>query len=219
MEVEDETQQRRGGPRAARPSGRDPGRRADRLARSQPGRALPGSAAPGPGYRLPREAAVSRCEGRSRLGRDDAPAGFTCAHYEPLAASRRCRSYLDGGGCARPDEFMCVEWLNANAPKSPPGGSSSAADATEGEAQPCSGPGDHPLGREPRFPSSAEISSLRDLGVEVALATADAGEIWLVPAYTRQSRRELRFDHAATLAALCRLFPGTSVRSLKKTHR
>lgn len=39
---------------------------------------------------------------------------ITCPTYEPVAAGRRCRSYLDNGGCSREDQFMCVEWLRAN---------------------------------------------------------------------------------------------------------
>ncbi len=42
------------------------------------------------------------------------PAAFTCSHYESIPGSKRCRHYLDGGPCARPDEFMCTEWLKAN---------------------------------------------------------------------------------------------------------
>ncbi|PID38733.1 MAG: hypothetical protein CSB49_04005 [Proteobacteria bacterium] len=40
--------------------------------------------------------------------------GFGCPHYEAVLGKKRCRHYLDGGSCARPDEFMCVEWLRLN---------------------------------------------------------------------------------------------------------
>lgn len=40
---------------------------------------------------------------------------ITCPTYEPLSGGRRCRSYLQNGACAREDQFMCVEWLRANA--------------------------------------------------------------------------------------------------------
>jgi len=39
---------------------------------------------------------------------------FTCEHYDALPGGKRCRHYLQGGACARSDEFMCVEWLKAN---------------------------------------------------------------------------------------------------------
>ena len=43
-----------------------------------------------------------------------APATFTCADYDAPPGSKRCRSYLGNGGCAREDHFMCEEWMKAN---------------------------------------------------------------------------------------------------------
>lgn len=40
---------------------------------------------------------------------------FICPDYEPLPGSRRCRSFIAGGGCSRPDHPVCVEWQRANA--------------------------------------------------------------------------------------------------------
>lgn len=42
-----------------------------------------------------------------------------CEHYEPGEDGRRCVHYLANGACARPDEFMCVEWLRANGHPAP----------------------------------------------------------------------------------------------------
>jgi len=42
------------------------------------------------------------------------PSTFTCADYDPLPGSKRCRSYLANGGCAREDHFMCEEWMKAS---------------------------------------------------------------------------------------------------------
>ena len=39
---------------------------------------------------------------------------ITCPDYERLPEETRCRHYLQGGACARPDELMCVEWVKAN---------------------------------------------------------------------------------------------------------
>jgi RecB family exonuclease len=39
-----------------------------------------------------------------------------CPLYES-DGTRRCRSYIDGGTCARPDQFVCTEWQRANAKK------------------------------------------------------------------------------------------------------
>jgi hypothetical protein len=38
---------------------------------------------------------------------------IVCSKYAP-GETRRCVHFLSYGGCARPDEFMCVEWLRAN---------------------------------------------------------------------------------------------------------
>jgi hypothetical protein len=40
---------------------------------------------------------------------------FICPDYEPLPGSRRCRSFIPGGGCSRPEHPVCVEWQRANA--------------------------------------------------------------------------------------------------------
>ena len=42
------------------------------------------------------------------------PAGITCPSYEAIPGRKHCRHYLANGGCSRPDEFMCREWLKAN---------------------------------------------------------------------------------------------------------
>lgn len=44
---------------------------------------------------------------------------FTCPHFVAIAGTHRCQDYLPNGGCKRPDEFMCVEWLKLNGPPSP----------------------------------------------------------------------------------------------------
>lgn len=61
--------------------------------------------------------------------------------------------------------------------------------------------------------SDADIASFKALGVEVQLVGTQAGEVWLVPAYTGQDRAELSVEHAALLAAICSAFPGASVAS------
>jgi hypothetical protein len=41
---------------------------------------------------------------------------FVCTDYEPTPGSIRCRSFLAGGGCSRPEHARCVEWERVNAP-------------------------------------------------------------------------------------------------------
>jgi len=40
---------------------------------------------------------------------------FICPDHEPLPGSIRCRSFLDGGGCSRPEHPVCIEWQRVNA--------------------------------------------------------------------------------------------------------
>jgi hypothetical protein len=39
---------------------------------------------------------------------------LVCPDYEPLPGSRRCRSFVQGGGCSRPEHPVCIEWQRAN---------------------------------------------------------------------------------------------------------
>jgi hypothetical protein len=34
---------------------------------------------------------------------------FICPDYDPSPGSIRCRSFLAGGGCCRPDHPVCIE--------------------------------------------------------------------------------------------------------------
>lgn len=43
-----------------------------------------------------------------------AASSYSCPHYRPLPASKRCVSYDASGICTRDDEFVCVEWLRVN---------------------------------------------------------------------------------------------------------
>lgn len=61
-----------------------------------------------------------------------------------------------------------------------------------------------------------DIASFKALGVEVCFASEGIGEVWIVPEYTEQERREIRIDHAATLTAVCAAFPGAKVTSFEK---
>lgn len=169
-----------------------------------------------------------------------APAAFTCPDYDAPAGSKRCRSYLGNGSCARDDHFMCEEWMKANGHAVPA--------PTEAKPEPARDLFGNPLPEEPppkkpektapspmpkptpiaetstpdrdavlvRNLTDEDIASFKALGVEVCLASEEIGEVWIVPEYTEQQRRELRIDHAATLTAVCAAFPGAKVTSFEK---
>jgi hypothetical protein len=46
-------------------------------------------------------------------------ASVSCPHYDALPGRKHCRHYVEGGACARPDEFQCIEWLKVNAEARP----------------------------------------------------------------------------------------------------
>ena len=192
--------------------------------------------------------------------RGDRPApastsSFSCPLYEPKPGSKRCRHYLDGGACARPDEFMCVEWLKANGHTVPPPtpdsdkqskGTAQASPAPEsrptdlfGNAVPVR-PAPAPAVRSPasppgveRLPSAPEseerpaprglttedIDSFKALGAEVCMRSAAFGEVWLVPEYTGDGRKEITPEHAATICRVLDAFPGSQVVSFEKNPK
>ncbi|WP_338869342.1 hypothetical protein [Myxococcus stipitatus] len=61
-----------------------------------------------------------------------------------------------------------------------------------------------------------DIASFKALGTEVCFASEAYGQVWLVPAYTGQSREELTPEHAATLLRVLSAFPGSRVMSFEK---
>jgi hypothetical protein len=111
----------------------------------------------------------------------DRPIG--CPSYRPPPGSRRCANYVSAGGCDLLDLVTCSEQPARPAPALH---LPSAAVALHPE----------------------DLASFQALGVEVCVVSPTLGEIWLVPAYTGAERREITPEHAMTVAALVRAFPG-----------
>ena len=171
------------------------------------------------------------------------PSSFTCPHYDPSPGEKRCRSFVANGGCSRPDELMCTEWLKANGhavpppstePKpplaaipddkprdlfgnplpDPPKPAPSPVKPAVSTATPkTAAPADPPIVRNV---SDEEVQSFKALGVEVCVASEALGEIWIVPEYTGAERKEITVAHAATLTAICAAFPGAKVVQYEK---
>ena len=171
--------------------------------------------------------------------------GYDCAHYQPRSSSKRCQHYLDGGACSLASEFMCVEWLKRNghpvperhptrtmppaqpalfpalvpanqddvptAPSTPEPASRPSVAPMVPEGEPAPAPA-HP--RAPITPD--EINSFKALGVELCIHSEELGEVWLVPRYSGQPRKEITPEHAATLRLLLEAFPGGRVTSFGK---
>ncbi len=171
---------------------------------------------------------------------------IACPHYVALNGSRRCVSYVDGGGCQREDTFMCTEWLRKNSsaralkPATPAASTPQATQAATAtdlfgqlvRAQPSNTRTDSKPSRSLPSPSSAqppssftrpiteeEIKALEERGVELCVRAETVSELWLVPAYTGSARNEMTFRDAATIAAVCAAFPGAEVTTFKQSQK
>jgi len=177
---------------------------------------------------------------RKPVSRESSSGAFSCPHYSPLPGSKRCKDYLKGGACARADEFMCVEWLKANGhaipdnhpvvappakdlfgnpvavPPPPP------APRSNKQSRPTSPAPTAPRPKEEEEPKVIEpipkddVESFKALGIEVCLHSEEIGDVWIVPEYTGQERKELSIEHAATLCMVVGAFPGSKVVAFEK---
>ncbi len=64
--------------------------------------------------------------------------------------------------------------------------------------------------------TDSDIASFKALNAEVCFRSETYGEVWLVPAYTGQARKEITPEHAATLVRVLSAFPGSRVMSFEK---
>lgn len=143
-----------------------------------------------------------------------APPGISCRWYERGAATKRCKHYGTGGTCALPDIEVCVEWLKVNAPGAALGESASTPASAKAPA-PSSVPDVEIL---PEL-THADLASFRALRVEVRFVSAAHGELWLVPAYTGQPRREITPEHVLVISRLLARFPGAHIAALLPPER
>jgi hypothetical protein len=159
------------------------------------------------------------------------PRGITCPDYDAAEGSRRCRDFLQGGGCARADRLECTEWRKANplrpraselpaspplAPRGlpvPPAATDAVVTRDRVEALALAPPR---ASTAPTFLSAADVASFRDLGAEVCLASPELGSVWIVAAPTGQDRRELTPEQLAVLVNACIALPGAHVVAIDR---
>jgi len=159
---------------------------------------------------------------------DDKPAGITCEQYV-RGEGKRCKHYLPNGACSLPGEFMCVEWEKKNGRRPPPPAkdlfgqplpdppAKKPAKPEHRTAEKPTANVEQPAAVEPRCGlTQDDIDSFRALGVEVCIRSEDYGDLWLVPAYTGQSRKEITPEHLATIARVLDAFPGSRVVAFDK---
>jgi hypothetical protein len=172
------------------------------------------------------------------------PPGITCEQYTRGEAGKRCIHYLANGSCALPDELMCREWLKANGrgkheapvvedrPAPKPVARDLFGKPLPEVRPPASMPKPIAPAPPPRVTSTLtidvdqlrgltteDIESFKVLNVTVLLRSEDCGDVWLVPAYTGRERQELTPEHAATIARVLSIFPGSHVVSFEKTAK
>lgn len=134
------------------------------------------------------------------------PPGITCPKYV-RGEGKRCLHYLPNGGCALPDEFMCVEWLKVN-----------------GHRAPASPSSPKPLPVVPALPkfrglTTDDIERFQRLALEVCIYSDELGDIWVVPAYTGSaSRTEVTPEDLATVARVLNAFPGSRVVAFQRKN-
>lgn len=167
----------------------------------------------------------------------DKTTDFSCLHYEAEAGGgRRCRNYLDGGGCELESYVMCVEWLRVN-PSEFGVHDSPAGTSIEGRVSIASPPvGDAPAGGESLGVGAAggeggrerdmsevglalvteeSLAALAATGAEVDLKLGDGALLTLVPDYTHGDRSEITYRDCATIVECIRVFPGAKFRSFR----
>ena len=164
------------------------------------------------------------------------PPGITCPKYV-RGEGKRCRHYVATGGCTLPDETICIEWAKANprasaspapepardlfgnaVPPAPPGPRKDAAAQAAGPRAPLPEPTPIDV-KQVRGLRAEDIDSFRALGVEVCFESERYGEIWLVPAYTGQARREITPENLATLVCVALVFPGAHAVRIDQRER
>ena len=146
------------------------------------------------------------------------PNGITCEKYV-RGEGKRCRQYLPNGACSLPGEFMCSEWLKKNSPRPPQTkdlfGNPLPDPTASKQAQPEPANVEQPGVVRPGL-TAEDVESFKALRIEVCIRSDALGEIWLVPAYTDQARKEITLEHVASIGRVLDAFPGSRVMAFEK---
>ena len=163
-----------------------------------------------------------------------------CAKREAVADGG-CKHFLESGYCALPEEFECIDLDPVSGRIRPPAQTDLFGNVVVELVAPPrpSKPKQAPKAAlvPPRGPHSADaadsapaiidtdqlrglthddIESFRALGAEVRLESEVFGELWLVPVYTGDARKEITPENAATILRVLSAFPGSRIVSFEK---
>ncbi|NVJ26337.1 hypothetical protein HUW62_34455 [Myxococcus sp. AM011] len=164
--------------------------------------------------------------------------GKHCLHYRPgggctLPSVGTCTEWLKVNGRAATRRDVVAPHVPAPAqstgkptptpvdlfghPLTEAGSKKNAPAPASKPAPPVPSPGVKELDAEVlRGLTDEDIASFKSLNAEVCFRSETYGEVWLVPAYTGQARKELTPEHAATLVRVLSAFPGSRVMSFEK---
>lgn len=71
----------------------------------------------------------------------------------------------------------------------------------------------------PELLTEQVIEQLSEHGYEVTVTTGDGTEVTIVPSYTDTDRAELTYRDARTLVMVLQVFPGATIKSLRKPYK
>ncbi|GEL75657.1 hypothetical protein MVI01_74410 [Myxococcus virescens] len=161
--------------------------------------------------------------------------GKHCLHYRPgggctLPGVGTCTEWLKVNRQARPHRDVAAPPAPMPPAKSAPvavdlfgqplpeaGSKKLAPTPASKPAPPAPSPDVKELDAEAlRGLTDEDIASFKALNAEVCFRSETYGEVWLVPDYTGQARKELTPEHAATLVRVLSAFPGSRVMSFEK---
>ena len=72
---------------------------------------------------------------------------------------------------------------------------------------------------DPELINDEALEALEASGLECRIASADLDDVWLVPEFTDQDRHELPYRFARTLLVTMSIFPGASLREIKRKNQ
>ncbi len=156
---------------------------------------------------------------------------FSCPRYEP-AQGRTCKHYANQR-CGLTSGAACIEWLLAIGEPIPDGHPLvrrdlagdfvlrtpepvDAAPSPQADNPPAGDADAHEKPRPcPHCLREEHIESFKKLGLEIYFEF-EAGHLWLVPEYTKDTRLEISVKDAVTLFLLLSTFPGAKIKEFDK---
>ena len=168
------------------------------------------------------------------------PKGIECEHYRAMADSKTCQRYVATGFCslAIGDGGTCTEWTKRNEGKEPKLKRDDELDELLAEAGAYQEPEPDPLDEiipvgdlvEKGTPHSddpwplvptftdEDIDRFKKNGLEYRFVSKldSIGELWLVPSYTDEGKKEITLEDLNKLTMVANAFPSSRMVAFRK---